>query len=380
MGLDDDPDAAAADLERIEREYASVIALLDRAAAFRYAAALVHSQVGLDVGLAAERVDNVDTMTVCAVAGTAPDSSLLDLTIPAGMGLAGRVAIMRHPVAVVDYLYEPTITHDFDPYWRAEGLRGAIAVPVIRGHQFYGVLIGANRAPCRFGDREVGAMVHLARQAGLAIEVADHATEMVDVAVHEERRQLALTLHDSVGAMLFSIGAATRDLGSEQACPPLMRERLAFVEKQVAKASAELRQALRALSDVPQDVALGVALRGECKALEQRSGIKARCVVLDDLPDIDEGRAEVLLLAAREALLNVEKHAGARSVVVSVHVLDEGVSLVIADDGVGLPAQRAGAQGLGVDATAERLARVGGRLTLAPNEDGGCTMRAWVPC
>jgi len=167
----------------------------------------------------------------------------------------------------------------------------------------------------------------------------------------------------------------------------------------VAKASAQLRSALRSLNEVPEEVALGVALRSECRALEERTGMKAGCVVLGELPAIEEGRAKVLLQAAREALHNAEKHARARSVVVSLHAVDGGVSLVVADDGVGLspptadrPSDGDGgpagddategtpSSGLGLGATADRLARVGGQLSVSTNEDGGCTMRAWLPC
>jgi signal transduction histidine kinase len=380
--------ADAVELEQIEREYAAVIALLDRSAAFRHAAALVPPEVGLDVGFAAERVDDLDTLAVCAVSGNRTDA-LVDLVMPAGMGLAGKVATLRHPIVVADYLREAGITHDFDPQWRAEGLRAAVAVPISRGHWFYGVLCGAAREPGQIPDRTIDAMMRLARQTGLAIEVADHAREMADVAVHEERRHLALTIHDSVGAILFSIGAATRDLETERECEPALRARLKYIEQQVAKASAQLRQALRSLNEVPQEVALGVALRAECRALEDRTGMKAGCVVLGELPALEEGRAKVLLQAAREALHNAEKHARARSVVVSLHAADGGLSLVVADDGVGLnrppgegPAGdgETPSSGLGLGATADRLGRVGGQLVVSTNEDGGCTMRAWIPC
>src|SRR5207237_9141416 len=135
-----------AELEQIEREYAAVIALLDRSAAFRHAAALVPAEVGLDVGFAAERSDDLDTLSVCAVSGNRTDA-LQELVIPAGMGLSGKVASLRHPIAVADYLREPGITHDFDPQWRAEGLRAAVAVPISRGHWFYGVLCAGAREP-----------------------------------------------------------------------------------------------------------------------------------------------------------------------------------------------------------------------------------------
>ncbi|HVW33925.1 MAG TPA: GAF domain-containing protein, partial [Acidimicrobiia bacterium] len=300
------------ELEQIEREYAAVIALLDRSAAFRHAAALVPGE-GVDVGFAAERIDDLDTLEVRAVSGNRTDA-LVDLVIPAGMGLTGKVATLRHPIAVPDYPREPGITHDFDPQWRAEGLRSAVAVPITRGHWFYGVLCAASREPGPMPEGTLDHLLRLARQTGLAIEVADHAREMADLAVHEERRHLALTIHDSVGAILFSIGAAARDLETERECEPALRTRLKFIEQQVARASAQLRAALRSLNEVPQEVALGVALRSECRALEERTGIKAGCVVLGELPALEEGRAKVLLQAAREALHNAEKHARARSV------------------------------------------------------------------
>ena len=70
--------------------------------------------------------------------------------------------------------------------------------------------------------------------------------------------------------------------------------------------------------------------------------------------------------------------------VVSRHGTDGGVSLVVADDGVGLarPAEDGpvSTTGLGLEATADRLGRVGGQVVVSTNEDGGCTMRAWMPC
>jgi signal transduction histidine kinase len=83
-------------------------------------------------------------------------------------------------------------------------------------------------------------------------------------------------------------------------------------------------------------------------------------------------------------LHNAEKHARARSVVVSLHATDGGVSVVVADDGVGLDQPSDGngssSSGLGLEATANRLGQVGGQMVVSTNEDGGCTMRAWLPC
>jgi signal transduction histidine kinase len=88
----------------------------------------------------------------------------------------------------------------------------------------------------------------------------------------------------------------------------------------------------------------------------------------------------VLRDVAREALLNIEKHAKASSVVVTLGGDDDGVAMVVTDDGVGLRQQPGPDRGIGLDCIVERLQRVGGTGMLTAGDDGGCMIRAWVPC
>src|SRR5207249_4549521 len=123
---------------------------------------LVLRAAGLDLGMAAERVDDVDTLVVRAVAGNQTDK-MLGLVIPSGVGLGGQVAVLRHAITVEDYFRATSISHDFDPAWRAEGLRCGVALPISRGHELYGVLYGASREPHELGVRVVEAMLEVAR-------------------------------------------------------------------------------------------------------------------------------------------------------------------------------------------------------------------------
>jgi signal transduction histidine kinase len=75
----------------------------------------------------------------------------------------------------------------------------------------------------------------------------------------------------------------------------------------------------------------------------------------------------------------VEKHAQAQSVVVSVFALRQGVAMTVSDDGVGLDSDPARADGLGLAAMTEQVARVGGSVTIGRNDDDGVTLQAWVP-
>jgi signal transduction histidine kinase len=101
--------------------------------------------------------------------------------------------------------------------------------------------------------------------------------------------------------------------------------------------------------------------------------------VLTELPTLPASRISALADAAREALLNAEKHAEARSVVVSVFAMRDGLAISVSDDGVGLADDYLGRAGLGLTSITDRLARVGGSMTIGRNEDGGVTIQAWVP-
>jgi signal transduction histidine kinase len=129
----------------------------------------------------------------------------------------------------------------------------------------------------------------------------------------------------------------------------------------------------------PSTVALGVALRADCTAFSERTGVPAELVLLDDdLPTLPPSRSDVLVAAVREALLNVEKHAGASAVVVTVSGRDGAVTVAVTDDGNGLgPGD---GRGLGLVTTEEALARIGGTLHVSSDPQGGTMWRARLPC
>jgi len=253
-----------------------------------------------------------------------------------------------------------------------------VAVPIMHEGRVFGVLYGANRTPTMFGDQTIAAMESAASRAAAAAIVAERARHASEVAVHEERRRIALELHDTVGAMLFTIGAGIRRLGEALPADGDARAKLATIEQQAFDAAATLRGSLRALSAPPEEVALGVTLRSDCLAFKERTGVPARLITVTALPPLECARVRALAGANREALLNVEKHARADSVVVTVFTARGRVAVTVSDDGVGLP-HSAVRPGLGLAAATERLARLGGELTIGPNDDGGVTVQASVP-
>ena len=140
-----------------------------------------------------------------------------------------------------------------------------------------------------------------------------------------------------------------------------------------------LRESLQALSASPEEMVLAVALRADCQAFERESGIPTKLVMLNDVPAIGQPQVKALSSTVREGLLNVRKHARARSVAVIVASDGFGVTATVVDDGVGRANASGDGQGIGLESCANRLERVGGYLSVEDNEDSGMTLRAWVP-
>src|SRR5215472_8819232 len=367
-------------LLHLDDDGARLAMLLDRHAALDGMVAAVPEAAGTDVAFVGVP-DGTDRIVLLHKAGAAT-SALDRLVVPAGWGIAGRVIDSRRPHWVRDYLTDDSITHidRVDSSVAAEGVRAILAVPILHQDQVLGVLYGGQRTATSFGGRTVDALLAAASRAATAVTIAERARHHAEVAVQEERRRLALELHDSVGAMLFAIGAGARRLGGEPALGAQVRSRLDAIERQAGEASAALRLSLQALSAPPQELALAVALRCDCRAFEERTGLPARVILLTEVPLLRGSVVRALADSVREALLNVEKHSGARSVVVTVSSHRGGVLVVVADDGVGIPADGVEGRGLGLQAIGDRLARLGGGAALDPNEDGGATLRLWVPC
>ncbi len=366
------PDA----LSTLDAEYAGILAMLDRSTAITRIVAGVPRLTGVATAWVGELGDR-DAIVLGHTVNAVTDQ-VDGLVVPVGAGLGGRVVLARRPLWLRDYFAARDITQQFHAQASAEGVKAMVAVPIAHEGRVLGVLYGANREVTEFGDRTIRALECVASRMATAQVVAERARYAAEVAVHEERRRLALELHDNVGAMLFTLGAGIRRLSCETHLDADVRARLAAMEQQAAEASAALRGSLRALHAPPDQVALPVALRGHCRAFADRTGTDARIITLTDLPGLPDSRVRALADAVREALLNVEKHARASSVIVSVFAARGGVAVTVVDDGAGLDPEPCSA-GLGLAATAELLARVGGTLSVAPGEEGGVTLQAWVP-
>jgi len=198
------------------------------------------------------------------------------------------------------------------------------------------------------------------------------------LAVVEERNRLARELHDSVKQQMFAltmlIGSAQLEVDEHSEAKRILSE----AERIVSSAQQEMSALIQALRPVAlTNKYLAVALRELCHDWEQRNGITCAVTVPETLSLAPEVEQQVFRVA-QEALANVAKHSGATRV--EVYATDEQgtLALRIRDNGRGFDVARANGRGLGLSNMRERVAELGGALTIA-SAAGVTSIEARVP-
>lgn len=370
--------------EQLLDEHSQVLSLLDGTVALRGLARRIRDACGAHIGLAGP-VESDQLLVLRQWNGTCA-TGLHDLYVPMGLGLGGLAFAELQPVWVHDYCASELITHDFDGAISADGIKTMLAVPMVREGRVYGVVYAAMRELTDFSDRQLDGALNVANSGALALQTATAAKRQRESAVAAERRRVASALHDSVGARLFRIGAELRDLRTLAANEgtPLL-DRLVSLEDQLAQTASAFRESVHALDHDEPTGGLAATLSSHCAAFQRRTGTAAQTVEIGTVPDCDPHRTRVLVAAAREALLNVEKHARAHSVLISLIALDAGLTVSVADDGGGWNQENSAGSdlgagnGVGLRSMTDRVEEVGGTLSVVTNEDGGLTVRIWIP-
>jgi two-component system CheB/CheR fusion protein len=94
----------------------------------------------------------------------------------------------------------------------------------------------------------------------------------------------------------------------------------------------------------------------------------------------DDTVATHLYRIAREAVINANKHAQARQIVVKLERPGQSqMVLSVTDDGVGVQIARNGARGLGFHIMNYRARLIGGQLKVESPEKGGTRVACYLP-
>ena len=195
-------------------------------------------------------------------------------------------------------------------------------------------------------------------------------------AVEAERLRIARDLHDGPAQVLSNLVLEAEILERLlQREPRLLPAELEEFKASVRNAVGDMRRFMFDLRPTSlDDLGLVATLKRYTTEYQDRTGITCRFNVSGEEmrlpPDIEEALYRII----QEALTNVQRHARAKTVEVSLVIHPERAQLRVRDDGAGyspLPAPPGGRRKLGVLGMQERASDLGGHLDIRTVASGG---------
>jgi signal transduction histidine kinase len=206
---------------------------------------------------------------------------------------------------------------------------------------------------------------------------------MLVAAQEAERRRISEDIHDDTLQVMGAVQLRLEMLLTE-AQDPAMADELRQLAEVVTSATSRLRRLSFDLRPpMLSEHGLAETLRSSLRELAEELGIGWE---LEDRlrADPSDDTCAIVFRIAQEALVNVRKHADAHLIRASLHPVDDGVLLVVRDDGTGVPDAAGAVLGsvpghLGLQTMRERAELAGGSFSVWSRSGVGTSVEAWIP-
>jgi two-component system, chemotaxis family, sensor kinase Cph1 len=203
---------------------------------------------------------------------------------------------------------------------------------------------------------------------------------MVNSAQESERRRIARDLHDSVGQELTALRLLLHSLPDKHG-----DENLDRVQRQAARLDSELSMLVWQLRPKVLDkYGLVDALDNFSRAWAANNSLEIRYFASMPKERLSSDVETNLYRIVQEALNNIQKHARASEVIISLKQHDSQVILTVQDDGVGIreneePIHTTESGGFGLMGMRERAAVIGGEFELDSRPGEGTCVTVRLP-
>jgi signal transduction histidine kinase len=293
----------------------------------------------------------------------------------------GRVLERGHTERVDAVVDDPEVDQQIA---RELGVTTAIYLPLsVRGRPLGVVVVHDKLATDpRFDDADVRLAESLVARAAIAVDLSERVTReslrRVVQAQELERARLARELHDETGQALASILLGLRQLedavetDEARAAAADLRDLVVATLQDVRRLAVELRpSALDDFGLVPAVERLAATVSESGPAVDVAAQLGGTRLAAD--------AETVLYRIVQESLTNVVKHASADHVSITLVRKGPAAVVVVEDDGTGFDPAGLRDGALGIAGMRERVALVGGRLTIESSPSRGTTLVAEVP-
>lgn len=234
--------------------------------------------------------------------------------------------------------------------------------------------------------REQARMTELRRENAVRLAAEERVRALLERLVNvqeQERRRMALNLHDQMGQQLTALKLTLGSLREERLSAAERRKRFAMVESIVAQLDRDIDFLAWELRPAAlDDHGLEAALEQFVRQWSSARGIPAELhAATPDAPRLPAEVETQLYRISQEALNNVAKHAEASHVSVLLERRADEVRLIVEDDGTGFDtdAARLRYTGMGLAGMRERATSVGGSVEVESAPREGTTVFVRIP-
>jgi PAS domain S-box-containing protein len=226
------------------------------------------------------------------------------------------------------------------------------------------ILVDSARAPV-----VQGTVQDITRSKFNEDELARLRDQLRDLSTHrefqlaEQRREIAMNLHDRLGPLLSSIKMKLELQTMQPSQDPLAS--LAALKGMVDSAIQTTREASWHLYPPALDLGLSLALGWLVQDATHGQPLVCQVEVEEPPPWLGEVTAREIYGIAEQALSNVVRHAGASRITLRLRSTPQLLCLDLTDDGVGfVPAQALHKRHFGLFGMQERALRIGAQLAV----------------
>jgi signal transduction histidine kinase len=217
------------------------------------------------------------------------------------------------------------------------------------------------------------------RHARLRARIEEISARLLD-AHEEERRRIARDIHDGIGQSLLALRLKVQVLAARGgAFPPPAGDALPALAEEAGTIVNELRRTILDLRPpITETPELAPAIRGYAAAVAAQCGLELHFHEgRQPPPALPERTRRHLFRIFQELLTNVQRHAGATRVDVSLHRDGSRLVLQVSDDGRGFAPGDGG--GIGLDTMRERAELLGGTLSIESAPARGTAVTVEIP-
>lgn len=300
------------------------------------------------------------------------------LAFRSGQGMPGRV------LETGRFHWSPDLMEDEVFLRRSEagdaGLKAALCLPVLAGRRVVALLEFFAVEFSQPDEPLVDALAEIGIQLGRVIERTELERQIVQKTVDEQQR-IGQELHDSVAQQctgMAMLAETLRQLLAAENSPHT--ERAARLVEEIRAAHEQVRRLSHGL--MPVEVHSGglvPALDRLAKVTREVSGVDCRFEREGPLLIQDSATATHLYRIAQEAVQNAVRHGEARHVAIRLEKTPEQISLLIRDDGRGMPTGMADPASAGLRIMRYRAGLVGGLLNIESREGRGVVVNCVIP-